>query len=484
MAGEHRKLCLANPDTLLGMLQRGRGAGYLQAVETSPAEVWPLLMECITNDPRLDKQVEYRADYYCSLIIETRMDIKPIGDFLKQNDGRDDQFWNTILAIQTLDSLSARQNAEALEMFRDYMAYGFHWQSVALYLWESPIDNSLEGVDRTICDRLSNDPAFHEDFRMGILEGLKYWYDEDIRVGPLIPVCEPWKTLCQRNSQLAKAFDRFCLPEAIESLPRKENKAPIDLAGLSVGELFGLVERPLFCQAAEALEQKLSGKDEQLLLQNLTQEDEYRVMLALNGLGVLGTPTAFEAVRSVIESGEGLNKRIRRQAFKAIGRMPGSLSLETGRQWFQRNEWYLQVAGGEILENHATPDDVPLLVDVLSSPETIQCEDFRLASALEAFWHMDGVGHVPEIENVFVAVPHSCKRYRAARAMDATAPDVFQANYARECLWDCYWDTRICGCETAALSHPGVLTRLKEISQDPHESERVRESAQLASGEF
>jgi len=127
---------------------------------------------------------------------------------------------------------------------------------------------------------------------------------------------------------------------------------------------------------------------------------------------------------------------------------------------------------------------VPLLVEALRTPETIQCEDFRLARALEAFWRLDGVGHIQEIETVFVAVPHSYHRWRAAQAMDATAPDVFQANYAYECLWDCHDRTRICGCETVSLSQPGALSRLKEMAEDPHKSDSVRESAQQALDEF
>lgn len=147
-------------------------------------------------------------------------------------------------------------------------------------------------------------------------------------------------------------------------------------------------------------------------------------------------------------------------------------------------ERHLHVAAGEILSNHATPDDVPLLVDVLSTPKMIQCEDWRLGSALEAFWHLDGIGHMPEIENIFITVQHSYYRRDAAWAMDATAPDVFQANYAYECLWDCHADTRICGCETVSLSLPGALARLKELADDNIETDSVRENAKVALDDF
>jgi len=245
MSDEPSRLILAEPDTVLGMLQRGRGAGYLHAVEMAPQRVWPLLIECITNDPRLDKQVQDIADYYSELVIETEMDITPLADHLKRNDGPGDQHWNVKLVLETLYCLSEDHHDKALEILRDYVSYGFHWETVIRYLW-----------------------------------------------------------------------------------------------------------------------------------------------------------------------------------------------------------------------------------------------DFRLASALEAFWRLDGIGHIPEIESAFIAVPHSYHRWRAAWAMDTTAPDVFQANYAYECLWDCHEDTRICGCETVSLSQPGALARLKEIAEDPGENKRVRDSAVQTLDEF
>lgn len=485
MSDEPSRLRLANPDTVLGMLQRGRGAGYLHAAEMAPQRVWPMLVECITNDPRLDKQVEYfRSGYYCDLIIETEMDITPLADHLKQNDGPDDKYWDIKLSLETLYCLSASHYGKAQAMLQDYVSYGSHWEDVVRYLWDFRDEGGLDGVDLTVCDRLTNDPVFRRDFESGISNHLKWYAGCEHGFGMLLPMFEPWKTLCRRNAQLAKAFDQLCPPEAIESFMRKEGKPPIDLTGLSVAELFAMTEKPIFYKAAEALEQKLSEKDEQLLLDNLSQDDDYNAKLALKGLSLLGTSAAFEAVKAFIESGEKPRSSVRSHAVKAIGRMPASLSLESARQWFQRKEWHLHVAGGEILSNHATPDDVPLLVDALRTPETIQCEDWRLGNALEAFWRLDGIGHIPEIENVFLAVQHSYYRRDAAWAMDSTAPDVFQANYAYECLWDCHDDTRICGCETVSLSQPGALARLKEIAEDPYESERVRDSAVQTLDEF
>jgi len=55
---ERPKLRLADPNTALGMLQRGRPAGYLHAIEMAPKKIWPMLIECITNDPVFRRDFE------------------------------------------------------------------------------------------------------------------------------------------------------------------------------------------------------------------------------------------------------------------------------------------------------------------------------------------------------------------------------------------------------------------------------------------
>ena len=482
------------------MLQRGRGAGYLLALETAPEKVWPLLVECIINDPRVDKQVEYRADYYSSLIIESEMDITPLGDYLKQNDGDDDHYWDITLTLETLDSLVCRHNMKALSILKDYISYGFHWYDVIIYLWISGVENLLDKIDHIICSRLSSDEVFHENFKSRILKDFEEYKnldedkrrrmrhnDESMMVDLFLPICEPWKTLCQKNEQLTKAFNQFCPFDKIESLPQKKIKPLPDPADLSISELFTLADRPdrpLLYKIFQPLEKKVTQEDEALLLSNLSATNEDRIILALKGLAVLGTPKAFEAVKSIIEFTKEPHSRIRGHAFTAIGKMPPSLSLEIAREWFQKNEWYYQVAGGEILANHATPDDIPLLVRALNDPQIIKSDDFRLGNTLEALERFEGIGHIPEIENIFLIIPHSYHRCRAAQAMASTAPDVFQAQYAYECLWDCHWDTRIVGCYNVALSHPGALARLKEIAEDSNESDNVRQAAQEAIDEF
>lgn len=57
---------LADPATPLGMIERGRGAGFLWARE-HPGEAWPFLRACLERDPRWDSQIDSRGEYYLEL---------------------------------------------------------------------------------------------------------------------------------------------------------------------------------------------------------------------------------------------------------------------------------------------------------------------------------------------------------------------------------------------------------------------------------
>lgn len=56
-------------NTLLGLVQRGRGAGF-EAALTQPAQARAHVVDCIVRDPRWDHQVEQRDWLYAALVAE------------------------------------------------------------------------------------------------------------------------------------------------------------------------------------------------------------------------------------------------------------------------------------------------------------------------------------------------------------------------------------------------------------------------------
>ena len=110
--GGVRFACLpttAPPDTLLGMVQRGRGAGWLAAAP-SPAEGPQRSWRVLTDDPRWDQQVESRAEFYASLAVALEVSAADIAAY---GDINDEEHW---LVADTLTALSDRGDSNAREL--------------------------------------------------------------------------------------------------------------------------------------------------------------------------------------------------------------------------------------------------------------------------------------------------------------------------------------------------------------------------------
>ena len=73
-------------EDLDGLLERGRGAGYLAAVERGRSAS-DAVLRCVFEDPRWDRQIESRADYYASLLITLgATPVQPIVELLEQRE--------------------------------------------------------------------------------------------------------------------------------------------------------------------------------------------------------------------------------------------------------------------------------------------------------------------------------------------------------------------------------------------------------------
>jgi hypothetical protein len=100
----HLTLRLANPTSLLGQLQRGRGQGYIRALEADRTEVHAALIQCITHDPRWDSQLESRAWYYAELMLRTNFDdLTPFVRYLRRISQRAARRGGELLAVSILN---------------------------------------------------------------------------------------------------------------------------------------------------------------------------------------------------------------------------------------------------------------------------------------------------------------------------------------------------------------------------------------------
>lgn len=119
----------ADRGTLLGMLQRGRGAGWLAAVR-SPSDGREALLACLAHDPRLDHQVESRAEFYATLAMALHVEVREVID---AGAGQEDDW----LVPEVLEALAERGVAAARE------SLGTEWTSdhALPSEWSLPVDH-------------------------------------------------------------------------------------------------------------------------------------------------------------------------------------------------------------------------------------------------------------------------------------------------------------------------------------------------------
>jgi hypothetical protein len=70
------------------MLRKGRGDGYRAALKAQAVDD---VIACVVEDPRWDRQVENRDDYYATLLIEIGADVQPIVDCILDSGDQADE---------------------------------------------------------------------------------------------------------------------------------------------------------------------------------------------------------------------------------------------------------------------------------------------------------------------------------------------------------------------------------------------------------
>jgi len=112
---------LAGPAEPLGKLQRGLGSGYLWALDADRSVAHALLLHCIFNDPRWDRQLDARVDYYATLALDIALDGGALERALRHGDD-DVETSHDILAV--LGRMSIRGHADARRVRAQLKASG------------------------------------------------------------------------------------------------------------------------------------------------------------------------------------------------------------------------------------------------------------------------------------------------------------------------------------------------------------------------
>ena len=441
----------APPESVLGQLQRGRGAGYRSALAMPKAQVWPMLVECITNDPRLDSQVEDRADYYANLVIETRMDLAPIKSHLQDNDDDDENWgWNTRLTVEVLDELTKRGSTETMDLLLEYLPWGTWWYRCIHTVIKHGNDTNRSRIAAALEKRFPNQETLASELNSADDGG------------------DSWKLLSTYGKRIAKV---------IESVPESATPLSTVVIPSSLSEMLdgaNKQNRFIFAKAAQAV---VTESDVELLVGSVSTDNPSRSYVAIRALEKLAPPDLFDwAVEEFQKSREyGL---IRQSIIRLIKAMPADSTLPFAQSWIFATDTLYSGIAADLMELHATVEDIPLLqrainLFLLDDEEYI----YPLCNSLEALQRFPDFGRIPELEDVFERFRYSYGRRLAALAMATTSPDTFEFKYAIECLWDCDEGIRELGAKLCPIDDKAVRDRLLFLSLDPHEEEAVRAAA-------
>jgi hypothetical protein len=444
----------ADPTSLLGQLQRGRGEGYRRILRVPKRDAGDALLDCICNDPRLDSQIEDRAPYYAALAIEAEFELEPLLKYIRTYD-RDDKGWDTQLAVGTLGELAKRGYKDAAQRLCDYLAWGQWWQ------WN--LDNLCAVENPDLHERITTTIEERFPLDSDLEEALDWFYLDS----------EPWTTLARHSARISN----------LATKPNKRAQAavttlvPSNLESLNAGQLLDVADDKSWGKLRKLIKQAVKPSDMDLLKQSVSLDRPFRATVALAGLTTLAPISILPWLLDFWSANPGMPPYLRSGASEVMVALPSNLTLPLARERLNHQVWHERRLAETLFKAHTTVEDIPLLRSAIANALQDDEENcYRVCNLVEAFSNIPNCGPVPELTDVFVQFRYSYGRAFAAEAIHVTAPDFFRENFATECLWDCEERTRLLGARAVHIDNE-TAHRLRRLASDPWEDNEVRAEA-------
>lgn len=425
-------------------------------------------MACVTHDPRWDRQIESRSDYYAALMIHAALPLDALAAHLRAPTAPDADDPND-LVLSTVCTMAERGYAPAVAIARDYLTYGPCWEMAFEALVTGPLVAIAVDEVSQILDR-----RFPED---EVLDG------ELPTTGPgMHTQQEPWRSLRVVNPRVERILSAH-ESAAVQQQFRQEQLRTA-LSGRSMPDLLAApVDDTTARFAARCLQQQVTTADLDLLLRVAQQGDRWQRFVAFRGLQYLAHPAAFPILRAFFEGSEVQSGFLYGAAVQALEALPAHVTLDLARDWFDAPDGLHRHVALQILDAHATSDDIPRVRAALipslqrDTGETTEC--YMQCTMLEILARFPAGGPYPEAETIFKEAGYARTRMYAAHVLAASDRDRFSGGLAVECLWDCEEEVRQRGCAYADLNNPAALSRLQSLAGDPFEDEVVRTAAHV-----
>jgi len=459
---------LAGPTEPLGKLQRGLGAGYLWALDADRSVAHALLLHCIFNDPRWDRQLDARVEYYATLALDIGLGVVALERFLRFGDD-DVETTQDVLAV--LGRMAIRGHAEARTVLRDYVARGRFWERAIELLIDDydalragvPWPEVVAGLDAVLVERFASESALAE-----ALAGV----DASTR---------PWTLWSVENPKIAWAlsFDhgaggdepvpkRGPRPRRVQAKPRE----------LSTAELLAITEDSRWTQIAEELQSRTSGDDVQRLLAAANDPELPMRRAAILALGRQGRRELLEIAQANTSSAE--RGTLQGAIALALEAMPPEQTRSLAHDWLTSPDWARRRKAAGILATWAEGDDLEHARHALARELELGLDGdmYVVCSLAEALGRYPGHGPFDELSRAYDEIPYSYGRRFVVSALAHTDP-TFAGDVAVDCLWDCEPETRSLAAAHVDRRIRLAGQRLDELAADEAQAPSVRRSAAM-----
>jgi hypothetical protein len=470
---------LADASDPLGKLQRGLGSGYLWALDADRAVAHALLLHCVFNDPRWDRQLDERDDYHATLALDLQLHTGALELWLRDSD--DDIPDTTYDVLGMLGRMAVRGHADAQRVLREYVAYGRYWQRAIDQLigdadapprTATPWPEAVGGLDAVLVERFASDDALAE------------------AVAGLDPRERPWTMWSVENRRVARAFaleqrgggaaPAPAPPGGAAARRRGSRERTATLARtrpreMTTGELLQIAEDSRWTQIADELASRTTPRDVAELLRAANDPGVPMRRAAILALGRQGRRELLEIAE---QHTRDERDKLQGAIALALEAMPMSQTRTLAHDWLTSPDWARRRKAAGMLATWSEDEDLAPARRALERELDAGLDgDVYVICSLAQTLERSGIhGPFDELQQAYEQIPYSFGRRYVVAALAASDP-TFGGDVAVECLWDCEAQTR--GIAAAQVDRRVRLAaqRLEELAADEAQAASVRSVA-------
>jgi hypothetical protein len=419
------------------MLRQGRGDGYRAALTGHAVDD---VLACVLDDPRWDRQVEARDEYYAALLIRLDADVSVIRDMLTSDQEREES--DVWLPIGVLSQMARRGHLQASQALN--AAVRGRWGRACL--------DALGSIGEDLVGRVLT-PAAVSAFAGNA--------DPGDLADAVAHVAAPWRAWAVEVTAVRFVLETAGIREA------RPMSGPV-----------GWIAPALRIQEQQ---RKIDPALTNAAIFALAKSDTRLRVAALRVLGERGCIDYVGEAETFLSAQAATQRNAESNAWRSgylryLEALPSAVTLERGRAWFTQ-PWPLGLAGRQILARHATLDDRLMLEDVGAAALTAD-DMYRLCSCVDGLGSIGSEESLPFLFTIYSEAPYSYARRGVVRALTAHSDDVAARDRLLEALWDCEGGSRLIAIKT--LRAADASEQLQSLVTDPFEEEDVRVAARAA----